>query len=210
MKIEVMPLGFIMANTYIITDDITGEAAVIDCGECTSGLLEKLKDCNLKYILLTHGHFDHILGVHELKQCFPQAKIVIHKVDAKCLTDENESSAFEVAEGYQKYVEPDILVDEGDKLNLGSLEIKVMHTPGHTKGSVCYLIEQEKCIFTGDTLFCLTTGRTDLRGGSDTDMEKSIKRLYDMDEEYAVFPGHNRDTTIGYEKRRNRFMRRFK
>lgn len=210
MKIEVMPLGFIMANTYIITDDITGEAAVIDCGECTAGLIERLKNVNLKYIMLTHGHFDHILGVYELKQRFPQAKIVIHKVDAKCLTDENESSAFEVAQGYQKYVEPDILVNEGDTLDLGSLEIKVMHTPGHTKGSVCYLIEQEKCIFTGDTLFCLTTGRTDLRGGSDTDMEKSIKRLYDMDEEYAVFPGHNRDTTIGYERKRNRFMRRFK
>lgn len=210
MKIEVLPLGPVAANTYIVTDDITGETAVIDCGECTPQLLKRLEDCDVKYIILTHGHFDHVLGVYDLKQAFPQAKIVIHELDADCLTSEIASVAIDVAPGYQKYVDPDVIVREGDIVELGSVEFKVMHTPGHTKGSVCYVAEQERCIFTGDTLFCLTTGRTDLPGGSDEDMEKSIRRLYDMDEDYAIFPGHNRDSTIEYERRRNRFMRRFK
>ncbi|MBP9989005.1 MAG: MBL fold metallo-hydrolase [Ruminococcus sp.] len=210
MKLEVMPLGPVDANTYILTDDITGAVAVIDCGRCSPALLEKLNNCDVQYILLTHGHFDHILGVYDLKKNFPNAKIVISQQDSLCLTSELESLAIDVAPGYQKYVVPDIIVNEGDKIEMGSLEFTVMHTPGHTKGSVCYLLEQENCIFTGDTLFCLTTGRTDLKGGNDDDMEKSIRRIYDMDKDYAIFPGHNRDTTLEYEKRRNRFMRRFK
>ena len=110
----------------------------------------------------------------------------------------------------QKNIEPDITVEEGDVISLGSLVFKVMHTPGHTMGSVCYYIESERTLFTGDTLFCLTTGRTDLFGGNDDDMYASIKRLYEMPGEYTVYPGHNRATTMEYERRRNRYMRRFK
>ena len=195
MTVETMALGPVSANTYIVTDDISCETAVIDCGECTPELISKLNGKNVKYILLTHGHADHILGVYDLKQAFPEAKIVIHKKDADCLTNEMMSIAFSIAPHMQKNIEPDITVEEGDVISLGSLEFKVMHTPGHTMGSVCYYIESERTLFTGDTLFCLTTGRTDLFGGSDDDMYASIKRLYEMPGEYTVYPGHNRATT---------------
>ena len=135
---------------------------------------------------------------------------MIHKLDAECLTNEMMSLAFSISPNTQKNIEPDITVEEGDVISLGSLDFKVMHTPGHTRGSVCYCIESERAIFTGDTLFCLTTGRTDLYGGNDNDMYYSIKRLYEMQGEYTVYTGHNRATTLEYERRRNRYMRRFK
>lgn len=210
MTVETMALGPVSANTYIVTDDISGETAVIDCGECTNELLDRLENKNVKYILLTHGHADHILGVYGLKQAFPQAKIVIHKDDSVCLSNEMLSIAFSIAPHTQKNIEPDVIVTEGDEIILGSLVFTVMHTPGHTKGSVCYFVESERTIFTGDTLFCLTTGRTDLFGGSDDEMYTSIKRLYEMPGEYEIYPGHNRATTMEYERRRNRYMRRFK
>ncbi len=210
MTVESMALGPVGANTYIVTDTVSGETAIVDCGECTPGLLAALGGKSVKYILLTHGHADHILGVYDLKQAFPDAKIVIHKRDADCLTNNMTSLAFSIAPNTQKNIEPDITVDEGDVISLGSLDFKVMHTPGHTMGSVCYYVESERTIFTGDTLFCLTVGRTDLYGGNDDEMYASIKRLYDMPGEYTVYPGHNRETTMEYERRRNRYMRRFK
>lgn len=210
MTVESLALGPVSANTYIVTDDKSGKTAVIDCGECTAELLERLRDKDVEYILLTHGHADHILGVYDLKQAFPNAKIVIHKDDADCLTNEMLSIAFSIAPHTQKNIEPDITVDEGDEIELGTLRFAVMHTPGHTKGSVCYYVESERTLFTGDTLFCLTVGRTDLFGGSDEEMYTSIKRLYEMPGEYVVYPGHNRATTMEYERKRNRYMRRFK
>lgn len=210
MTVESLALGPVSANTYIVTDEKSGETAIIDCGECTPELISKLNGKNVKYILLTHGHADHILGVYDLKQAFPEAKIVIHKEDAACLTNEMLSIAFSIAPHTQKNIAPDITVDEGDVITLGSLDFRVMHTPGHTKGSVCYYVESDRTLFTGDTLFCLTVGRTDLFGGNDDDMYDSIKRLYEMPGEYAIYPGHNRATTMEYERRRNRYMRRFK
>ncbi len=210
MTVESLALGPVSANTYIVTDDISGKTAVIDCGECTAELLERLRDKNVEYILLTHGHADHILGVYDLKQAFPNAEIVIHKDDASCLTNEMLSIAFSIAPHTQKNTEPDITVDDGDEIELGTLCFTVMHTPGHTKGSVCYYVESERTLFTGDTLFCLTVGRTDLFGGSDEEMYASIKRLYEMPGEYTIYPGHNRATTMEYERKRNRYMRRFK
>lgn len=210
MQIETLTLGPIQANCYIVTDEKTKDAVVIDCGEYTQELEEKLSDKSLKYILLTHGHYDHILGVYDLKEAHPEAQIVIHKEEAYKLTDDLPSFAHEMMPGVQKYVPADITVEEGDKITFGGTEITVIHTPGHSKGGVCYFVEEERTIFTGDTLFCLTVGRMDFFDSSEDEMLESITRLYNMPGDYEIYPGHNRATTMEYEKRRNRYMRRFK
>lgn len=210
MQIETLTLGPIQANCYIVTDEKTKDAVVIDCGEYTQELEEKLSDKSLKYILLTHGHYDHILGVYDLKEAHPEAQIVIHKEEAYKLTDDLPSFAHEMMPGVQKYVPADITVEEGDKITFGETEITVIHTPGHSKGGVCYFVEDERTIFTGDTLFCLTVGRMDFFDSSEDEMLESITRLYNMPGDYEIYPGHNRATTMEYEKRRNRYMRRFK
>lgn len=210
MQIETLTLGPIQANCYIVTDEKTKDAVVIDCGEYTQELEEKLSDKSLKYILLTHGHYDHILGVYDLKEAHPEAQIVIHKEEAYKLTDDLPSFAHEMMPGVQKYVPADITVEEGDKITFGETEITVIHTPGHSKGGVCYFVEEERTIFTGDTLFCLTVGRMDFFDSSEDEMLESITRLYNMPGDYEIYPGHNRATTMEYEKRRNRYMRRFK
>lgn len=210
MQIETLTLGPIQANCYIVTDEKTKDAVVIDCGEYTQELEEKLSDKSLKYILLTHGHYDHILGVYDLKEAHPEAQIVIHKEEAYKLTDDLPSFAHEMMPGVQKYVPADITVEEGDKITFGETEITVIHTPGHSKGGVCYFVEDARTIFTGDTLFCLTVGRMDFFDSSEDEMLESITKLYNMPGDYEIYPGHNRATTMEYEKRRNRYMRRFK
>lgn len=209
IRIKTLILGPVDANTYIITDEKSGESAVIDAGDYTQELENAVRDKNVKYIMLTHGHFDHILGVSALKD-FTKAKVVIHPADADCLKDGFKSLAFSAGQFSQTPVEADILVREGDTLMLGETEIKVMHTPGHTKGGVCYMIESERIVFTGDTLFCMTVGRTDFAGGSDEEMLCSVKRLAELEGDYTVYPGHNRSTTLSFERQRNRVMRRLK
>ena len=210
MKIETLVLGPVCANCYIVTDETTNETAVIDCGEYTQELESRLEGKNLKYIMLTHGHYDHILGVYDLKKKHPEADIVIHKDEEYKLLDELPSFAHEMMPGVQKYVPADITVSEGDKISLGDITFSVMHTPGHSKGSVCFFAEKERIIFTGDTLFCLTVGRTDFFDSDEDGMLESITRLYNLEGDYEIYPGHNRATTMEYEKRRNRYMRRFK
>lgn len=209
IKVESLILGPVQANCYIITDDETGETAVIDAGDFNEELKSAVNGKNVKYIMLTHGHFDHILGVHGLKQ-YTNASIVIHSADAACLTDGFKSLAIPAGGFMQAPVKADILVDEGDVIKLGNTEIKVMHTPGHTKGGVCYIIENDRIIFTGDTLFSLTVGRTDFEGGSDEEMLESVTRIASLEGDYTIYTGHNRSTTLNYERERNRYIRRMK
>ena len=210
MKITQIYLGHEMfANCYLLVDEATGDAAVVDPAWYTDEFRLTLAEngANLKYILLTHGHFDHIFGVYGLREV-TGAKVVIHKNDAGHLIDENKSLAKGNMPEPQKPVEADILVDEGDVITLGKSEIKVMHTPGHTMGSVCYVLEDDRVILSGDTLFCMTAGRTDFFDGSDELMIKSLKRLIALDGNYRVLPGHNRETTLESERTRNWYIRR--
>ena len=181
MKIHTLPMGPVQANCYVVIDEHSGEAAVIDPGDYTDELKSVLRDevKNLKYILLTHGHYDHILGVAHIKDDYPDAKIAIHPYDSACLKCEDISLATHVDHGIQKYVDYDLLAEE-----------------------------TERVMFSGDTLFCRTVGRTDLPGGDWQAMVESLKRLAALDGEYTVYTGHNRSTTLSEERVRNRYLRK--
>lgn len=207
VTVDSLALGPVSANTYIVTDDATGETAVIDAGACTNELLDKLKGKNVRYILLTHGHYDHILGVPALK-AHTGAEVLIHKADADCFWDTEKSLASFDHSFSQTPMKADRLLSDGGEIHLGETVLSVLHTPGHTKGGVCYIDYQDRLIFSGDTLFCLTAGRTDFPGGSFEELMASLITLRNLPGDYIVYPGHNRTTTLEHERVRNRYMRR--
>ncbi len=193
------------SNTYILKDDASGDVAVIDCGRCTQQLVDELKGENVKYILLTHGHFDHINGVAELKKHFPEAKLAVHSLDAKCLSDDELSMGRFFGIVCNEKCEADILLYDNDTLTFGSSEIKVMHTPGHTQGGVTYVFENN--LFTGDTLFYRSVGRTDFPGGSFPVLHASVTRLFSLEGDYKVYPGHEKSTTLEIERKLNPYIK---
>lgn len=198
--------GSFSAECYIVKDSVSGEAFIVDAGTFDNRLVRLIKEMSIekfKYILLTHGHFDHIMGVKQLRDTFG-GEIVIHKNDALCLTDSNASLGDYFGLKHE-FVDADIIVTEGDSLDFANEKIKVMHTPGHTKGSVCYILGD--VIFSGDTLFCSSMGRTDFPGGSNIEMAASLKRLRDMEGDYTVYPGHGESTTLDTERKTNPFMK---
>ena len=207
VTVDSLALGPVSANTYIVTDDATGETAVIDAGACTEELLDKLNGKNVRYILLTHGHYDHILGVPALK-AHTGAEVLIHKADADCFWDTEKSLASFDHSFSQTPMKADRLLSDGEEIHLGETVLSVLHTPGHTKGGVCYIDYQDRLIFSGDTLFCLTAGRTDFPGGSFEELTASLITLRNLPGDYIVYPGHNRATTLEHERVRNRYMRR--
>ena len=156
----------------------------------------------LRYILLTHGHFDHISGVKALKEDFG-GDVVIHREDAGCLYDKSKSLASKFFFP-QHDVTADVLVDDGQRLPFGEGEIEVIHTPGHTKGSVCYTIED--IMLSGDTLFKSSIGRTDFPGGSFEEIKASLKKLAALEKNYTVYPGHDVSTTLEREKKYNPYV----
>lgn len=198
--LSVMDDGFV-TNTYVVTDEETGETAVVDPGVNDEKLIEKLKEKPVKFILITHGHFDHIGGVNFVKER-TGAKVVVHKEDEEMLND-CEKNCGENTEP----IIADILVEDGSKLMLGNSEITVMHTPGHTKGGVCYIFPQDRVLFSGDTLFKLTAGRTDLYGGNPRTELMSLEKIGGLDGDYIVYPGHDDSTTLDFERQYNRYMK---
>ena len=207
MTITFSPIGDFSTNCYIITDEASGESAEIDCSLFNAdyeALLQRAGVVSLKYILLTHGHFDHVSGVKALKdRCGGQ--IVIHREDAACLTDPKKSLNSYIRYAPLEPVPADILVEEGSELFLGDHRITVMHTPGHTRGSVCYLMDG--VMFCGDTLFRGSMGRTDLPGGSTLRLFDSLERIGRMEGELDIYPGHGEKTDLTFEKRNNRYLR---
>ncbi len=208
MLIKNLILGPVQANCYILTDENSGETAVIDPGECTNALIAALK-CEevkeLKYILLTHGHFDHIDGVGELKAHFPSAKVAIHTFDEACLIDDMRSLAKIFGLRQKTKLSSDLRLKDGDKLFLGTKEIAVIHTPGHSAGGVTF--KTENCMFTGDTLFFRSVGRTDFPDGDAEVLKESIMKLYSFECDFIVYSGHGEKTTLNYEKNNNPYIR---
>lgn len=195
------PLG---NNCYLIVDDATNCSALIDCSCWNQDMQALIGDTDLQYILLTHGHFDHIGGLDEVLRRY-HPKLVIAEEDAVMLSSPSASLAAFSGLQKQEPVQPDMLVHDGDTLKVGTIPVNVMKTPGHTKGSVCYLAED--CLFTGDTLFCESCGRTDFPGGSVSEMMQSLRRLAALEGDYAVFPGHDELTTLSHERQYNPLMR---
>ncbi|MDE5996340.1 MAG: MBL fold metallo-hydrolase [Eubacterium sp.] len=195
-------LGELGNNCYLLTDVESGKSALVDCTEATDKMLSFLENADLEYILLTHGHYDHIGGVKEIKEKF-NAKAVISEADAGMLSSSKLSLAA-FCGGAHNNTSADILVKDGDVITLGNTEIKVMATPGHTKGGVCYIADD--VIFTGDTLFCCSCGRTDFPGGSFREIKESLHRLASLDKNYKIYPGHEEFSTLDYEKQNNPYM----
>lgn len=202
-QIESITLGELANNCYLITDVESGLSALVDCTDDSENMRAFIGDAKLAYILLTHGHFDHIGGVAAVSRDYG-AKVVISGEDAPMLSSGKSSLSafFGIA---QEKITADITVSEGSEIMLGSTKIKVLATPGHTKGGVCYLLDD--CIFTGDTLFFCSCGRTDFPGGSSAEIMQSLKRLSTLDGSLKVYPGHDRTSTIAFEKQNNPYMR---
>ncbi len=205
LELKIFSPGMVYANCYIVKDEESGDAFVVDPGSYTKRLeavLSEMKIEKLRYILLTHGHFDHIEGVKKLKENYG-GEIVIHSEDADCLHDKKKSLASKFF-FIQNDVTADKLVYDEDTLSFGDGEIKVVHTPGHTVGSVCYLLSD--MMFSGDTLFRNTIGRTDFPGGSFEQIKKSLQKLSLLEGDYKVYPGHDVSTTLIAEKKRNPYF----
>lgn len=199
MKVKMMQVGPIGTNCYILEDEKAHVAAIIDPGDEADQILSVMReeDVSVEYILLTHGHYDHTTAVPELHKAYPQAKIYIHQADANGAGSRLFPLAGQV-EGLLTY-------DEGDTLTLGSLTLEVLHTPGHSKGSVTLRVGD--VLFTGDTLFAGSCGRTDLAGGSYEEILASLKRLGELEGNFHVLPGHEGTSTLDQERKFNPYMR---
>ncbi len=202
MKIHRMELNSLRTNAYFIINEKTSEALVVDPGWDSHELTDFISEEHLKVVavLLTHGHFDHIHGVKMLQDL--GIKVIASEKERKLLGDEimNLSARFK----RPVTVTPDETVSDGDILNLAGFEIRVIETPGHTSGCVCYEIEAENILFTGDTLFEGTVGRTDVPTGDwDTEVSSVRNRLFTLPDDMICCPGHGESTTIGHEKKYN-------
>lgn len=204
MKIMQLCVGVVGTNCYIVYDENSKEAAVIDPGENAASILSAASKESLaiKYVLLTHAHFDHILAAHEVLEK-TGAKYVVPEGDLWLLKRENMGQFRSFASTYVEDV-PDILANEGTKVTFGDLTAVYMNTPGHTPGSS--VIQINDCLFTGDTLFRHECGRCDLEGGDFGQMLHSLKRLHDLEGDYKVLPGHEELSTLSEERVANSYM----
>lgn len=178
------------SNCYLVEDG--GEALIIDPSAAASAILRKLREdgCTPVGILLTHGHFDHIMSIDTLRQAEPDLKVYIHEADAPMLTEADKNGFSFFFRQDRVWKAADMLLSDGDEIKVGNATFTVIHTPGHSPGSVCYLCEAEGIMLTGDTLFADNIGRCDLWGGSYATIRQSLKRLRDYDGGLTILPGH--------------------
>lgn len=206
MKVTRIVVGPMEANCFIYRDEATGRCAIIDPGAMNDALLAAIEEAgtsSFDYILLTHCHFDHVGAVSRVKD-LTNAPIAIHKDDAAGLRDPYINLSGSLGGRKTLYPEADITFSDGDTFRVGETPFKVLHTPGHTAGSCCYLTEG--MLFAGDTLFHESVGRTDFPGGSMRQMQQSLQKLLALDGDILVYTGHYDSTTISHERMHNPYV----
>ena len=197
MKVRIMQVGPIGTNCYILEDESTHQAAVIDPGGDAPRLLTALEGLDVRYILLTHGHYDHTGAAAELAAAFPQAAVYIHEKDYRDV----DPGLFPL----RTQLPNARFYGEGDRLVLGTLALEVLHTPGHSEGSVT--LRCGDVLFCGDTLFAGSCGRTDFPGGDTGKLLSSLRRLGELEGDLRVLPGHMEDSTLSRERQTNPYLR---
>lgn len=206
LRVEQYVVGQVMTNCYFAVNEDTLEVLVIDPGDGAARLIEKIRQENLvpRAVLLTHGHFDHAMAAGEIAREF---QIPVYAEEHEKETLENPDINLCGMLGRRESYRADKFVKDGEELSLAGFDIKVMFTPGHTKGGCCYYMEKEQAVFSGDTLFHESVGRTDFPGGSASVLLKSIEdKLMPLPGQVKVYPGHNDVTTIGWERQYNPFL----
>lgn len=199
-------VGLLATNCYLLVDREAGEAIVVDPGTSSEGELEPLLreaerlGAEVKLIINTHGHPDHVAGNSRLKE-LTGARVLIHEADASMLLRPPWPWP-----GLRP-MRPDGLLADGDEVRVGEVRFRVLHTPGHTRGSICLYCPGERLLLSGDTLFAGSVGRTDLPESSHEDMMRSLARLARLPDDVTVYPGHGLPTTLGLEKARNPFVK---
>lgn len=202
MRIERFVCGMIMNNCYVLSGENSSEAVVIDPGYPSGDLEAYLADAGLdvKYILLTHGHGDHTGGIDRLRSLYPGVKLIAAKKEAKLLYDRSMSFG-------QGGIVADIELIDNEDIELCGIKMHIIGTPGHTPGGICIYVEAEKTLFSGDTLFRMSIGRTDFPGGNYSELIDSIKnKLLVLPDDTRVLCGHEEETTIGIERTYNPFV----
>jgi hydroxyacylglutathione hydrolase len=204
MMIKKFVVGSLESNCFIIADEKLKECLITDPGDEPDRILDFIHENNfkVKYIVCTHAHFDHVAAVSDIKKD-TDALVVIHKDDLE-LYKSTKNQAAEWGFDIDPQPEPDMLVSEGDRIVVGELRFKVLHTPGHSPGGIC--LYGEGILITGDTLFSGSVGRTDLYGGNMADLRRSFKRLMSLPDSIRILPGHGPESTIGREKTGNFFV----
>lgn len=205
MPVICLKVGMLPTNCYLLYDK-NGQGVVVDPGGDEDLILDTIAQhrLHIAHILLTHVHFDHILAAQAVQRA-TGADLLVPRADEPALSDGRRSLLSEFMDGEAvPLLKADRLLDDGDSVTAGELTIRVLHTPGHTPGSSCYLCENT--LLSGDTLFAGEVGRTDFPGGSEHAIRKSVRRLAELEGDYRVLPGHDEETTLSAERRQNPYM----
>lgn len=211
MDIKTISLGVCGANCYIVSDE-DKNCFVVDAPDRADVIYEYIKKSglNLKAVFVTHAHFDHIFALNDLLEMAGNdgldIKVYVHEKDESAMRDTEKNLSSNLFYNPFVFEGKSILVSDGEKINVGKFSLEIMHTPGHTSGSMCVICPDEKVIFSGDTIFLESCGRVDFEGGSACDMRQSLKKIVGLPEDYRIYSGHGEYTTILHERQYNPYI----